>query len=139
MCNTCNEGPLFLSCMAETSPGTGPNITPQQETHESRHTLMSDPSHLCYEYTVCICLSSSGYVCSSVFRFLQQDMGQDIEPYFQAVLATLEQCVEEGSKGEGGALRSDLHQLYLKIVTDTVSGGNSVKKKYKYRCKVEFR
>ncbi|XP_047435230.1 phosphoinositide 3-kinase regulatory subunit 6 isoform X2 [Mugil cephalus] len=49
-------------------------------------------------------------------------MGQDIEPCFQAVLETLEQCVEEGSKGEGGTLRSHLHQLYNKIVTDTDPG-----------------
>ncbi|KAK2816859.1 hypothetical protein Q5P01_025050 [Channa striata] len=51
-----------------------------------------------------------------------KDMGQDIEPYFQEVLATLEQSVEEGSKGEGGALKSRLLQLYKEIVTDADSG-----------------
>ncbi|KAM9363846.1 phosphoinositide 3-kinase regulatory subunit 6 [Symphorus nematophorus] len=56
-----------------------------------------------------------------------KDMGHDIEPYFQEVLATLEQSVEEGSRGEGGALRSRLQQLYSEIVADTdsepLSGG----------------
>ncbi|XP_069553318.1 phosphoinositide 3-kinase regulatory subunit 6 [Brachyistius frenatus] len=48
-------------------------------------------------------------------------MGQDIQPYFQEVLATLEQSVEEGDRGKGGALRSRLHQLYSDIVADTES------------------
>ncbi|XP_029992944.1 phosphoinositide 3-kinase regulatory subunit 6 isoform X2 [Sphaeramia orbicularis] len=47
-----------------------------------------------------------------------KDMGQDVEPYFQEVLATLEQSMEGGSKGEGGMLRSRLQQLYSEIVTD---------------------
>ncbi|XP_070684601.1 phosphoinositide 3-kinase regulatory subunit 6 [Pempheris klunzingeri] len=50
-----------------------------------------------------------------------KDMGQDAEPYFQEVLATLEQSVEEGGRGERGALRSRLLQLYSEIVTDTDS------------------
>ncbi|XP_022620681.1 phosphoinositide 3-kinase regulatory subunit 6 [Seriola dumerili] len=50
-----------------------------------------------------------------------KDMGQDVEPYFQEVLVTLEQSVEEGGRGERGALRSRLQQLYSEIVTDTVS------------------
>ncbi|XP_056228898.1 phosphoinositide 3-kinase regulatory subunit 6 isoform X1 [Seriola aureovittata] len=50
-----------------------------------------------------------------------KDMGQDVEPYFQEVLTTLEQSVEEGGRGERGALRSRLQQLYSEIVTDTVS------------------
>nr|XP_046266394.1 phosphoinositide 3-kinase regulatory subunit 6 [Scatophagus argus]XP_046266401.1 phosphoinositide 3-kinase regulatory subunit 6 [Scatophagus argus]XP_046266410.1 phosphoinositide 3-kinase regulatory subunit 6 [Scatophagus argus] len=45
-----------------------------------------------------------------------KDMGQDVEPYFQEVLATLEQSAEEGGRGQGGALRSRLQQLYNEIV-----------------------
>ncbi|XP_034044093.1 phosphoinositide 3-kinase regulatory subunit 6 [Thalassophryne amazonica] len=54
-----------------------------------------------------------------------KDMGQDIEPYFQEVLATLEHRVEEGSRGEGGTLRDRLRQLYNKIVANTHSGSLS--------------
>nr|XP_020466647.1 phosphoinositide 3-kinase regulatory subunit 6-like isoform X2 [Monopterus albus] len=50
-----------------------------------------------------------------------KDMGQDVEPYFQEVLATLEQSVEEGGRGEGAALRSRLQQLHSEIVADTGS------------------
>ncbi|KAM8773611.1 phosphoinositide 3-kinase regulatory subunit 6 isoform 1-T3 [Acanthopagrus schlegelii] len=50
-----------------------------------------------------------------------KDMGQNIEPYFQEVLATLEQSAEEGGRGEGRALRSRLQQLYSEIVADTDS------------------
>ncbi|XP_074486617.1 phosphoinositide 3-kinase regulatory subunit 6 [Sebastes fasciatus] len=50
-----------------------------------------------------------------------KDMGQDVESHFQEVLAALEQSVEEGSRGERGALKSRLQQLYGKIVTDTDS------------------
>ncbi|XP_073334376.1 phosphoinositide 3-kinase regulatory subunit 6 [Pagrus major] len=50
-----------------------------------------------------------------------KDMGQDVEPYFQEVLATLEQSTEEGGRGEGKALRSRLQQLYSEIVADTDS------------------
>uniref|UniRef100_A0A3B3TQH9 Phosphoinositide-3-kinase regulatory subunit 6 n=1 Tax=Poecilia latipinna TaxID=48699 RepID=A0A3B3TQH9_9TELE len=48
-----------------------------------------------------------------------RDMGQEVEPYFQEVLATLEQCVEEGYRGEGGMLNSRLQQLYSEIVSDS--------------------
>ncbi|KAF6721966.1 Phosphoinositide 3-kinase regulatory subunit 6 [Oryzias melastigma] len=41
--------------------------------------------------------------------------GQDIEPYFQEVQAVLEQMAEEGSKREGGALRTQIQQLYREI------------------------
>ncbi|XP_056892251.1 phosphoinositide 3-kinase regulatory subunit 6 isoform X2 [Takifugu flavidus] len=44
------------------------------------------------------------------------DMGQDVESYFQEVMATVEQSVEEASRGEGGALRGRLQQLYSEIV-----------------------
>ncbi|XP_029951064.1 phosphoinositide 3-kinase regulatory subunit 6 [Salarias fasciatus] len=50
-----------------------------------------------------------------------KDMGQDIEPYFLAVMATLEQSVEEGRKPDGAALKSRLQQLYSQIVTDSDS------------------
>lgn len=50
-----------------------------------------------------------------------KDMGEDIEPYFQEVLAILEQSMEEGGKAEGGALKSRLHRLYSDIVPDTDS------------------
>lgn len=50
-----------------------------------------------------------------------KDLGEDIEPHFQEVLAILEQSVEEGGRAERGALKSRLHQLYSDIVTDTHS------------------
>ncbi|XP_019939274.2 phosphoinositide 3-kinase regulatory subunit 6 isoform X2 [Paralichthys olivaceus] len=57
-----------------------------------------------------------------------KDMGQDIEPYFQEVLATLEQSAEDGGRGERGALRGRLLQLYSEIVTvadsEPLSGGS---------------
>ncbi|XP_045073136.1 phosphoinositide 3-kinase regulatory subunit 6-like [Coregonus clupeaformis] len=48
-----------------------------------------------------------------------KEMGQDVEPYFQEVVASLEQSVEEGSKGEGVMLRGRLRQLYREILTHT--------------------
>ncbi|MED6241014.1 hypothetical protein ATANTOWER_013506 [Ataeniobius toweri] len=48
-----------------------------------------------------------------------RDMGQEVEPYFQEVLATLEQCVAEGYRGEGGTLSSRLQQLYSEIISDS--------------------
>lgn len=59
------------------------------------------------------------YICLCV---LEQDIGQDVELYFQEVLATLEQSMEEGGRGEGGALRSRLQQLYSDIVNGADSG-----------------
>ncbi|XP_041642353.1 phosphoinositide 3-kinase regulatory subunit 6 isoform X2 [Cheilinus undulatus] len=47
-----------------------------------------------------------------------KDMGQDVDSYFQEVLATLEQSAEEGVKREGGALKKRLLQLYSEIVSD---------------------
>lgn len=52
----------------------------------------------------------------------RQDMGQDVESYFQEVMATVEQSVEEGSRGEGGALRGRLQQLYGEIVGEMDAG-----------------
>ncbi|XP_068583835.1 phosphoinositide 3-kinase regulatory subunit 6 isoform X2 [Cebidichthys violaceus] len=56
-----------------------------------------------------------------------KDMGQAVESHFQEVLAALEQSAEEGSRGDGGALRSRLQRLYSLIVTDEdsepLSGG----------------
>lgn len=51
-----------------------------------------------------------------------QDMGQDVESYFQEVVATLEQTAEESGRGEGGALRSRLQQLHSEIIAKTDSG-----------------
>lgn len=57
-----------------------------------------------------------------------KDMGQDVESYFQEVMATLERSVEEGGRGEGAALRSRLLQLYSEIVSvsdcEPLSGGS---------------
>ncbi|XP_033986065.1 phosphoinositide 3-kinase regulatory subunit 6 [Trematomus bernacchii] len=50
-----------------------------------------------------------------------KDMGQDVESHFQEVLAALEQSAEEGSRGDGGVLRSRLQQLYSKILSETDS------------------
>ncbi|XP_074521583.1 phosphoinositide 3-kinase regulatory subunit 6 [Halichoeres trimaculatus] len=47
-----------------------------------------------------------------------RDMGQDVETYFQEVLATVEQSAEEGGRGDGEALRSRLLQLYKEIISD---------------------
>uniref|UniRef100_UPI0037E8933A phosphoinositide 3-kinase regulatory subunit 6 isoform X2 n=1 Tax=Semicossyphus pulcher TaxID=241346 RepID=UPI0037E8933A len=56
-----------------------------------------------------------------------KDMGQDVETYFQEVMATVEQSAEEGARGKKGALKSRLLQLYSEIVSDTdsepLSGG----------------
>lgn len=57
-----------------------------------------------------------------LLHILRQDLGQDVEPYFQEVLAALEQSAEEGSRGEGGALRGRLLQLYSEIVGETDAG-----------------
>ncbi|XP_061590624.1 phosphoinositide 3-kinase regulatory subunit 6 [Cololabis saira] len=46
-----------------------------------------------------------------------RDMGQDVEPYFQEVLAVLERAVEEGARGDGATLRSRLQQLHGKILS----------------------
>ncbi|XP_017283182.1 phosphoinositide 3-kinase regulatory subunit 6 [Kryptolebias marmoratus] len=46
---------------------------------------------------------------------------KDAESYFQEVMATLEQSVEEGNRGEEGALSSRLQELYSKIVSDSNS------------------
>ena len=51
-----------------------------------------------------------------------QDMGQDIEPYFQEVVASLEQNVEEGTRTEGGQLKDRLEQLYKEILTASSLG-----------------
>lgn len=53
-----------------------------------------------------------------------KDMGQDVEPYFQEVLAALEQSVEECGRGDGGALKSRLQQLYREIIKDADTGTN---------------
>lgn len=66
---------------------------------------------------LCACVFTNTCLC-----ILGQDMGQDVESYFQEVLAALEQSAEEGGRGEGGALRSRLQQLYCEIVADTDSG-----------------
>ncbi|XP_034544817.1 phosphoinositide 3-kinase regulatory subunit 6 [Notolabrus celidotus] len=55
-----------------------------------------------------------------------RDMGQDIEAYFQEVLATVEQSAEEGGRGDGGVLRSRLLHLYKEIVSDADSEPLSV-------------
>lgn len=65
------------------------------------------------------------HICAYIFG---QDMGQDVEPYFQEVLAALEQSTGESCRGEGGALRSRLQQLYSEIVADTDTGGTSQKR-----------
>lgn len=49
-------------------------------------------------------------------------MGQDVESYFQEVSAAVEQSAEEGSRGEEGALRGRLQQLYSEIVGETDAG-----------------
>ena len=115
----------------DVSPGTHPKVTPQQDTHKGVRTrnrpfttlllihslyYLSSRVHV-YSPHTCLCLSG-------------QDMGQDVEPYFQEVLATLEQRAEEGNRGKGDKLRSRLQQLYSEIITDTNSGTSSLKMKY---------
>ncbi|KAM9856970.1 phosphoinositide 3-kinase regulatory subunit 6 [Aulostomus maculatus] len=58
-------------------------------------------------------------------KLAQSLKDMDVEPYFQEVLATLEQSVDECNSGEGGTLRTRLQQLYSEIVSDSepVSGG----------------
>ncbi|XP_061839670.1 phosphoinositide 3-kinase regulatory subunit 6 isoform X1 [Nerophis lumbriciformis] len=50
----------------------------------------------------------------------------DVEPYFQDVLATLEQCVKEDLGEVGETLRSRLQQLQSEIVTGAASEPTSV-------------
>lgn len=47
------------------------------------------------------------------------DMGEDIGPVFQKVVAALEQSAEEGGKGEQGQLSNRLQQLYREILSTT--------------------
>lgn len=61
-------------------------------------------------------------------------MGQDAELYFQEVLASIEQSAEEGSRGEGGALRGRLQQLYSDIVGEIDAGKRRRRRK---RCSFE--
>lgn len=65
-------------------------------------------------------------MCVFVCVFLWQDMGPDVETYFQEVLATVEQSAEEGGRGDGEALRSRLLQLYKEIITDEDPGKSSL-------------
>ncbi|CAL8332172.1 unnamed protein product [Lota lota] len=52
-----------------------------------------------------------------------RDMGQDVEPYFQEVVAILEQNAKEGGMpGEGGMLGSRLDQVYQDIRATAHSG-----------------
>ncbi|XP_054607769.2 phosphoinositide 3-kinase regulatory subunit 6 isoform X2 [Nothobranchius furzeri] len=51
-----------------------------------------------------------------------KDMGQSVELYFQEVMASFEQCVEEGGRGDGGSLISRLQQLHIEIVSEQTSG-----------------
>lgn len=54
-----------------------------------------------------------------------KDMGQNVEAHFQEVLAALEQsAAEEGGRGERGALKARLQQLYSRITdAEPTSGG----------------
>ncbi|KAM9770672.1 phosphoinositide 3-kinase regulatory subunit 6 isoform 1-T3 [Menidia menidia] len=82
--------------------------------------FQSPPDHMCsvVQHTIQAVLGAEqchGLKLAQAMR----DKYQDIEPYFQEVLAILEQSAQEGSRGDGGALRSRLQQLYSKIVADT--------------------
>lgn len=46
-------------------------------------------------------------------------MGQDVELYFQEVLAAFEQKTEESDRMGGGTLRNRLQQLYRKIIANS--------------------
>lgn len=61
-------------------------------------------------------------------------MGQDVESYFQEVLATVEQSAEEGSRGEGGALGGRLQQLYSEIVGEIDAGKGRGRAKSRSCC-----
>ncbi|XP_029290634.1 LOW QUALITY PROTEIN: phosphoinositide 3-kinase regulatory subunit 6 [Cottoperca gobio] len=90
------------------------------------------------DFDTCGSLSPLDHMCSVVQHSIQaalgaeqchgpkldralKDMGQDAESHFQEVLAALEQSAEEGGRGDEGALKSRLQQLYNKIVPDTDS------------------
>lgn len=86
---------------------------------------------LCARVLTCMCL-----------RVLGQDMGQDVESYFQEVLAAFEQSTEESGRVRRGTLRSRLQQLYRKIIANSgrVWKGNTVNKSMqaslKHSCSV---
>lgn len=61
-------------------------------------------------------------------------MGQDVESYFQEVLATAEQSAEEGSRGEGGAFGGRLQQLYSEIVGEIDAGKGRGRAKSRSCC-----
>lgn len=83
-------------------------VTPRQDTHALTSHLFA--INMCVYLPTCVCV------------FPGQDVGQDVETYFQEVLATLEQIAEDGGRGEGGALRSRLQQIYSEIVGDADVG-----------------
>lgn len=56
--------------------------------------------------------------------FSGQDMGQDVESYFQEVLASVEKSAEESGRRESGALKSRLQHLYNEILGDIDSGSS---------------
>ncbi|XP_016362309.1 phosphoinositide 3-kinase regulatory subunit 6-like isoform X2 [Sinocyclocheilus anshuiensis] len=50
-----------------------------------------------------------------------QDMDQDVESYFNEVLATVDQSTD-GNRGDRGQTRQKLQELYLQILRDTKKG-----------------
>lgn len=131
MWNILNED-LSLSCAVETAPGPDPKVTPQQDTRRT-HTYARTPLTPLASPLLIPALRLFIFLRACVFNHIcvcifGQDMGQDVEPYFQEVLAALEQSTEESCRGEGGALRSRLQQLYSEIVGDRDTGGTSQKR-----------
>lgn len=61
-------------------------------------------------------------------------MGQDVESYFQEVLAAVEQSAEESSRGEGGALQGRLQQLYSEMVGEADPGKGRRRRKSPAFC-----
>lgn len=86
---------------------------------QTLHLSAINTHSVCVRLPACMCVVRLFmYLC-----LLEQDIGQDVEPYFQEVLATLEQSAEDGGgRGEGGVLRARLQQLYSEIVSSAGSG-----------------
>lgn len=128
MCHVKHPEPeSALNCIVDVSPGTHPKVTHTKEDACACNWPLTSSLliHGLY-WSSCVSACVFTHMCWCV---LWQDMGQDVETYYQEVLAALEQSAEEGCRGERGALRSRLQQLFTEIVSDTDSGRSSLKRK----------
>lgn len=81
-----------------------------------------------YGYMLCVHLhvwfhAVLVFVCLIIYLsvLMTQDLDQDVESYFNEVLATVEQSTD-GNRSEQGQIRQKLQQLYSQILCDTNKG-----------------